>query len=122
MSESLSQLAKPVVTGIVIGAVAVLVVEFATGWVVTSGTAKEMAVNKADDAVVSSLTPICIDQFKNEKDKKTLLEALEKQSFWLRGDFVEEHGWATMPGSNRPNNQVASECANELVELDQKTK
>jgi len=120
MSESLSQLAKPVVTGIVIGAVAVLVVEFATGWVVTSSTAKEMAVNKADDAMVSSLTPICIDRFKNEKDKKTLLKALEKQSFWLRGDFVEEHGWATMPGSKKPNNQVASECANELVELDQK--
>lgn len=120
MSQSLSELAKPAFTGVVIGAVAVLVVEFATGWVVTAGTAKEMAVHKADDAVVSSLTPICVSQFKQEQDQKALLKELEKKSFWLRGDFVEDHGWATMPGAKRPNNLVASECANALVELDEK--
>lgn len=120
MSESLSKLAKPVVTGLAVGAVAVLIIEFSTGWVVTSSTAREMADHKADDAVVSSLAPICVSQFEKEGDQKTLLKALEKQSFWLRGDFVENHGWATMPGSKRPNNQVAAECANRLVALDGK--
>lgn len=118
MSKSLSELAKPVVSGIVVGVVAVLVIEFATGMVVTSSTAREMATNKADDAVVSSLTPICVSQFEKEGDQKELLKKLEKQSFWLRGDFVEEHGWATMPGSEKPNNQVASACADKLVAMD----
>jgi hypothetical protein len=122
MSKSLTELAKPAITGAVIGIVAVLVIEFATGAVVTSSSAKEMASNKADDAVVSSLTPICISQFKKEGDQKTLLKALEKQSFWLRGDFVEQHGWATMPGSQKPNNQVASACADKLVAMDDSKK
>lgn len=119
---------KPGIWGAVIGAVIIMIVAFATGWVVSSGSADEMAETRADKAVMAALTPICVAQFKNATKAKdtmngnrgTFLTALKEEDSWKRGDFVEKHGWATMPGSAKPNQEVASACAAELMKLTQK--
>jgi hypothetical protein len=92
-----------------------LIVIFATGWVVTAGTAKEKARERADEAVVDRLTEICIAQFNQDPEKDAKLRALKEESSWQRGDFVVRQGWATMPGSETPNSEVGNECAERII-------
>lgn len=105
--------------GGICGAILVLVVGFGTGWVVTSGTAQEMAARQKNQAVLSALTPICVAKFKSETQqaRMTHLTALQQESSWQRGDYIEEHGWATMPGGGDPIDEVADACATELMKL-----
>lgn len=104
------------------GAVVVMIVGFSTGWVVTNGTAEEMAERRADNAVISSLTPICVAQFKNQtqQEEETHFTALEEKDSWNREDYISEHGWATMPGNKEANDEVADACASELMKIAEK--
>ena len=54
---------KPLVGGIAIGAIALLIVVFWTGWVVTSNKAESQGEQMAAEAVVEALSPICVEQF-----------------------------------------------------------
>lgn len=124
---------KPGIWGGVIGAVAIVIIGFSAGWVVSGSSAKEMANSHADKAVLAALTPICVAQFQSatkaqaatittSEDVKTdkrgvLLAALKKEDSWKRDDFVKKQGWATMPGSTDPNSAVASACADELMKI-----
>ena len=110
---------KPAAAGAVGGIVVAAIVGFSAGWVVTSGTALESAQAQADKAVIAALTPVCVAQFRTETETEqtTHLAALEDESSWQRGDYVEEHGWATMPGAEDPNDEVGRACASELMKL-----
>ena len=110
---------KPAAWGIVVGAGALAIVGFSTGWIVSSGKAAEMAQQETHTAIVKALTPICVAQFKNlgASDRASQLTDLEKQNTWDRGNYVEKHGWATMPGSTSPNYDVADACAAKIVDL-----
>lgn len=110
---------KPGIWGAIIGAAAIAIVGFSAGWVVTSGTAQERAQMKADKAVIASLTPICVAKFKGQPQtaQTTHLAALQKEDSWERGDYVEEQGWATLPGSQEPNDEVAEACSSALLKL-----
>lgn len=108
---------KPALWGAAAGAVGLTIVAFSAGWVMSNDAAMKMAGQTSRQAVVDSLTPICVAQYQSKSGDKALLAALEGKSSWTRGDFVEEHGWATMPGSSTPNSQVADACAVELMKL-----
>lgn len=110
---------RPGVWGAVIGAAAITIVGFSAGWVVTSGTAQETADRQAEQAVIASLTPVCVAKFKGQPQevRKTHLVALENESSWKRGDYVEAQGWATFAGTTEPNDEVAEACATELMKL-----
>lgn len=113
---------KPGIWGAVVGAVLFAAVGFSQGLIVTSGNAQEMAKDQSNQALLAALTPICIAQFRSaSKDKQaTSIAALEAESYWSRGDYVEEQGWATMPGSEQPNDAVAEACASQLLDLAKK--
>ena len=113
---------KPGVWGGIIGAVAITIIGFSADWVVTSGSAQKMAEQKGEKAVIAALTPICVAQFKSQAQpiQSTQLAALEDQSSYQRGDFIEKQGWATMPGSKEPSDDVADACATELMKLAKK--
>lgn len=117
MSIKTPEWTKPAAWGGVVGAVAVAVIGFGTGWVVTSGSAQEMANQQEEKAVIAALTPICVAQFRAQAAdmRTTQLAALKGESSWQRGDYVEKQGWATMPGSKEPNGEVADACATELM-------
>ena len=108
---------KTAALGGVAGAIALLIVIFATGWVVTSSSAREMAEEMTEQAVVANLAPICVAQFSKSADGKTRLAELKALDSWKRSEFVETRGWATMPGSEKPATDVAGECVNRLMQL-----
>jgi len=108
---------KPLVWGMVVGAIVLLIVIFSAGWVVTSGSAKAKAEEMAKDAVVNRLAPICVEQYLKDPKKEERLKELKNIDSWKRGEYVQKQGWATMPGEKEPDSKVADECARRLLEL-----
>ena len=92
-----------------------MIIGFAWGGWVTGGTARSMADKMAEDAVVKRLAPICVVQFKQAPGKDQKLKELEKTDSWQRSEYVEKQGWATMPGEEKPDSKVASECTRLLM-------
>lgn len=106
---------KPGISGAVCGAVVAAIAGFSwAGWV-TGGSAKAMAAEAADSAVISALVPICVSQAMADPDSATKLTAIKGQSSFKRSDGVVEAGWATMPGSTEANKVLARACATELT-------
>ena len=107
---------KPFVWGLVAGAIVLLIVIFATGWVTTSSSAQTKAEEMAEEAVLKRLAPICVKQFNQDPNKEARLKELKEIDSWKRGDYVKKQGWATMPGEKEPDSKVADECARRIVE------
>jgi hypothetical protein len=103
--------------GIAIGAVASVVIGFSWGGWTTGGTADRLAAERADTAVVTALTPICVEKFLQNGDAKANLAALQKiSSNWEQGDYVQKGGWATQPGATSTDYHLARACAEKLVQ------
>ena len=112
---------KPLVWGFVAGAIVLLIVVFATGWVVTGGSAQTKADEMAEKAVIDILAPICVAQFMQDPNKEERLKefkTLESYGANNRTDYVKKQGWATMPGAKEPNFKVAEKCAILIAELE----
>ena len=92
-----------------------MIIGFAWGGWVTGGTAKSMAEQVAEEAVVKRLAPICVVQFNRDSGKDQKLKELKETSGWQRGDYVGKQGWATIPGEEKPDSKVAEECARLLM-------
>ena len=104
--------------GIAIGAVASIVIGFSWGGWVTGGTADKVAAERANTAVLTALTPICVEKFLQNSDAKANLAALQKISTgWEQGDYLEKGGWATRPGATSSDYHLARACAEKLVQL-----
>jgi len=110
---------RPTKTGVfwswVASVVLTMIIGFAWGGWVTGGTARSMAEKMAEDAVVKRLAPMCVIQFKQGPGIDQKLKELGKIDSWQRSDYVEKQGWATMPGEEKPDSKVASECARLLM-------
>jgi hypothetical protein len=109
------QWVKPGVWGAIIGAVVIMIIGFSWwGWTLGS-TAESMARQRADAAVTTVLTPICVQNFMAQADAAAKLAELQKTSSWQQNQFVEKGGWATAPGSTTPNSAVARACVDQLT-------
>jgi hypothetical protein len=97
--------------GAVAGAIATVVIGFSWGGWVTGGTAKEMAQKGVSSALVSALSPICVDRFKHSGDPAANLTEFKKVNSWQQGPFIEKGGWTTMPSGGPANSAVAQACA-----------
>jgi hypothetical protein len=108
---------KPALWGAVGGAIALAIVGFQWGGWVTGGKAEMEATQRADNAVVVALAPVCVERFQRNAEVTANLAALRKVDSWSQGDFVEKGGWATLPGSNNPAqvSAVAKACASLLT-------
>ena len=111
---------KTVVFWVVIGSIILtMIVGFNWGGWVTGGTAQRMAEAMAQDAVVQRLAPICVVQFNEDPDRAQKLIEFNEAKSYQRDDYVKEQGWATMPGEDQPDRQVADACAKLLVQINQ---
>jgi hypothetical protein len=105
---------KPALWGAAAGAVAISVIGFSwMGWML-GGTAERLAADRAQSAVVSVLTPICVEKFQKQADSATKLIEFKKAASWDQRTLIEKGGWATTPGSETTNSAVAGACAEKL--------
>lgn len=108
---------KPALWGAAGGAAVLAVLGFTWGGWTTAGTANRLADERADSAVVATLTPICVEKFKQSGDAVANLAALTKiSSTWEQGHFIEKGGWATRPGATSSDYVLARACAEKLVQ------
>lgn len=103
--------------GAAAGAVVTMIVGFNWGGWVTGGTAKEMVDKSTTGAVVSALSPICVDKFQRSAEVTVNMAELRKVSSYQQGSFIEKGGWATLPGSDNANSAVARACGEMLSSL-----
>ncbi len=108
---------KPLLTGAIGGAVVLAIVGFTWGGWVTAGTAESMATKRAKSATVAVLAPICVAKFQEESGYDTNLSQLNETRAYQRAAFIEKGGWATMPGSEKSDRDVAKACAEMITEL-----
>ncbi len=108
---------KPGFWGAIGGAIVLAIIGFAWGGWVTGGTAQKMAAEMAEEAVVSRLAPICVQQYNQDSEKDQKLKELKEESSWKRRDYVEMQGWATIPGEKNPDRNVAERCTDMLMQL-----
>jgi hypothetical protein len=81
------------------------------GWTLGS-TVEKVAKERAGEAVVAALAPICVDKFRQAANVQANLTELNKINYdWDRSTFVEKGVWATMPGAASPDVAVAQACA-----------
>ena len=109
---------SPFIWGAVAGAIALAVFGFNWGGWVTGGSAEKLAGSRAEEATLAALTPICVAQFQRSAKALANLAALKETRTWEQADYVQNGGWATMPGSKaEPNRSVAQACAEALNKL-----
>ncbi len=101
---------KPGIYGAVIGAVFVGVVGFTWGGWVTGGTANDRAMAMSQDDVVASMVPVCLEMAQSDPARAEKLETIRAASTYQRRDALMEAGWATVPGTDAPNRDIAQAC------------
>jgi hypothetical protein len=92
-----------------------MIIGFAWGGWVTGRTSRKLAEDVADDAVTERLALICVAQFNQDPAKDAKLETLNQASSYERRTYVQDQGWATMPGDEGPSRAVAEECVKLLM-------
>lgn len=101
--------------GAAAGGVVLAIGIFWSGMAVTAGSAESMARTQAQTAVVDQLAPICLAQFALATNTEQLQKDLAAKESWNRADFVKAGGWATMPGSSSPRDDIARPCADLII-------
>lgn len=101
---------KPGLYGALIGGVAVAILGFTWGGWVTGGTAHDQATAMARDEVVSAMVPVCLGMAERDPDRLETLATIRAATSYRRRDALMATGWATMPGTEAPNRDVAQAC------------
>ena len=83
------------------------------GWV-TGARAQTMAEDMAEDAVTQRLAEICVFQFSQDPEKEAKLAEMREASGYQRRAYVEDQGWATIPGEEL-GRKVVDECVRQLI-------
>ena len=93
-----------------------MIVGFSYGGWTTSSTTARLGKVQADAAVTAALVPFCIAQSKADRaGTKKMVELRAITSSYEQQEFVTKTGWATVPGSEGPNRDVAEACAAALL-------
>ncbi len=108
---------KPGIYGALLGAVFVGIVGFSWGGWMTGGGANKMASEMAQDEVIAALVPFCLDMSRADNERVAKLATIRDATSFNRRTAMMETGWATMPGAEAPNRDLAQACLDGL-ELD----
>lgn len=101
---------KPGIFGAVAGAAFVAIVGFSWGGWMTGGSATKMASDMAEEEVVAALVPFCVDKSRTDSQRVAKLATIRDASTYKRRDAVMATGWATLPGADGPDRDVAQAC------------
>ncbi|MBT55639.1 MAG: hypothetical protein CMF72_19845 [Mameliella sp.] len=106
---------KPGVYGALVGAVAVSILGFTWGGWTTAGSAEEMADSFAAEQVTLAMVPVCLDLSEADAERTAKLVTLREASSFQRRNAMMETGWATLPGTEAPNRDLANACLAKLA-------
>jgi hypothetical protein len=87
--------------GAVAGAIATVVIGFSWGGWVTGGAAKEMAQKGVSSALVSALSPICVDRFKAQRRRGREPDRIQEGQL-LAARLVHREGGLDDDAQRRP--------------------
>ena len=68
------------------------------------------------NAVAKRFTPSCVARFNQDAKKDQKFQEIKAKDAWDGQKYVEEQGWATLPGEERPDSKVAEGCAKSIME------
>ncbi|WP_417829584.1 hypothetical protein [Thalassospira sp.] len=105
---------KPYVLGATSGAVLAMVVGFTWGGWMTGGDARQMSETMSHGNVIAALVPVCISKANEDSNREAKLETIRNASSYQQREAVMKAGWATMPGTEIPNRDLAQACFDEL--------
>lgn len=108
---------KPAVYGALSGAIAISILGFTWGGWSTAGSAQEMAEEHAAEEVTLAMVPVCLNASAADPERVSKLAILQEASSFKRSRAMMDTGWATFPGSDAPNRDLAAACV-EGLELD----
>ena len=109
---------KPWIWGAVVGSIVTMIAGFGWGGWMTTAKANQVAIERSDAAVTSALVPICLAQHKNDVARAKQVGQLKAMtSSYEQTEFVMKTGWATFPGKEEPNRDVAQACAAARVDV-----
>lgn len=108
---------KPGIYGAVVGAIVISILGFSWGGWKTANSAQEMADSQAKEEVTQAMVPICLQNATADTDRVAKLAAIKAASGFNRSKAVMEAGWATLPGTEEPNRDLARACI-EGLDLD----
>jgi hypothetical protein len=101
---------KPSIYGALAGAIAVSVIGFNWGGWVTTSNARTMARTLASDEVTLAMVPVCMNMSADDPQRAAKLAVIQEASGYSRRNAMMETGWATQPGADTPNRDLASAC------------
>jgi hypothetical protein len=102
--------------GMVGAAILTMTLGFGWGGWVTGGTADQMAAKAATSARAELAADVCVDRFAKLPDAPAKLVSLKAVDSWKRSQVIEEGGWVTLPGTEKPVAEAAELCAKRLVD------
>jgi len=107
---------KPALFGAGAGAAALAIVGFGWGGWITGAKASVMVSKEAQEQVLAALLPICVSNAGSDTTATDKIAELKAANSYKRAEILGETGWATMPGSDKPNTALARLCAVELIQ------
>jgi len=108
---------KRLLQGAGAGFLATVVIGFNWGGWTLGSTARQMAEQSSNAAVVTALAPICAEKFQNASDVTLNMVEFKKVNSWMQDSYIEKGGWATFPGMTSSERGVAQACAKLLTAL-----
>ncbi len=101
---------KPGLYGVAIGAIALSIVGFSWGGWMTSGTANKAAAMLAQEETTAALVPTCLALSQADPNREARLTAIRGVADYNRSNAIMEAGWATAPGMDAPDRNLAKAC------------
>jgi hypothetical protein len=96
-----------------------MIVGFSWGGWVTGGTAQEMVEEATEQTTEQLAAALCVQRFVGAQDAAVQLAALKEiTSSYRQSEFIEDGGWATLPGADEANAEGADICAERLAEME----
>lgn len=84
------------------------------GWV-TGGNARDLAAQATSKGQAEMAAAVCVDRFMKASDAQAQLASLNQVASWMRRRHLEDAGWVTLPGSDKPVAAAGELCATQLA-------
>jgi hypothetical protein len=105
---------KPGLYGAALGAITISIIGFSWGGWMTSGSANKTAMSMAQRDTTAALVPICLAISQADPERVAKLAVIQDARGYNRGNAIMDAGWATAPGMEAPDRDLAKACETAL--------